>query len=73
MITQQGELHERLKKKSIKQGCVKKVQSGSGEKYSRRVFLFIERWQFFLFSHRSKPPPKRQKDEIENDPDDFKT
>jgi len=64
MITQQGELHERLKKKSIKQGCVKKVQSGSGEKYSRRVFLFIERWQFFLFSHRSNPPQKGKKTKL---------
>lgn len=59
-----GRIGWRIKKKSFKQGCVKKVQSGLGGKYSRRVFLFIERWQFFLFSHPSKPPQKGKKTKL---------
>ena len=59
-----GRIGWRIKNKSFKQGCVKKVQSGLGEKYSRRVFLFIERWQFFLFSHQSEPPQKGKKTKL---------
>ena len=66
-------MDEGLKKRASSKGVSRKFNQIWGGKYSRRVFLFIERWQFFLFSHQSNPPQKRQKDEIENEPDDFKT
>ena len=54
-------MDEGLKKRASSKGVSRKFNQIWGGKYSRRVFLFIERWQFFLFSHQSKPPKKAKR------------
>lgn len=72
MITQQGELDEGLKKRASSKGVSRKFNQDWGGNILEE-FFFSSRDGSSFSSAINPNPPKRQKDEIENEPDDFKT
>jgi len=72
MITQQGELDEGLKTRASSKGVSRKFNQDWGRNIPEE-FFFSSRDGSSFSSAIDPNPPKRQKDEIENDPDNFKT
>ena len=73
MITQQGELDEGLKKRASSKGVSRKFNQDWGGNILEEFFFSSKDGSSFSSAINPTPPQKRQKDEIENDPDDFKT
>jgi len=64
MITQQGELDERLKKRASSKGVSRKFNQDRGRN-NPEAFFFSSRDGSSFSSAIDPNPPKRQKDEIE--------
>ena len=65
-------MDERLKKRASSKGVSRKFNQDRGRNIPEE-FFFSSRDGSSFSSAIDPNPPKRRKDEIENDPDDFKT